>query len=58
MVRRKKNAITLTKCGLTRVTIDVYLSTTGGNPISSCALQYPERFESMSDFLHQGTKSL
>lgn len=48
----------LTRWGLTLVIIDVYLSTTGGNPTSSWALEWPALFMMVWDFLHQGTKCL
>ena len=50
--------LTLTRWGRTEVIIDVYLSTTGGNPTSRWALQWPARFMMVWDFLHHGTKSL
>lgn len=50
--------LTLTRWGRTQVIIDVYLSTTGGNPTSIWALEWPALFMMVWDFLHQGTKCL
>lgn len=51
-------SLTLTRWGRTVVIMDVYLSTTGGNPTSSWALACPALFMMYWDFLHQGTKCL
>ena len=49
---------TFTKFGLTKVRIDVYLSTSGGNPTSSKALKWPGFVSITFEFLHHGTKCL